>query len=473
MRFTAFFLAGIFILSNPASAAVMQSSLEDQQSVELTVYNSNLGLVKDVRSVKLPKGQGELRFMDVAASINPVSVHARALSKPENFQILDQNYEYDLMSEQKLLDKYVGKKIKVQQWSQDLNRIEEKEAVLLSNNQGQIFQINNEIFLGYPGTRVLPSLPQDLIAKPTLTWNFVSKTDKAQQLEVSYLTGDIFWKADYIVTLAEDDRALDLSGWVTIDNHSGAAYRNARLKLIAGEVNRVETPAPYAARNMMMKEAMMADAGGAQFQEKAFFEYHIYDLQRKVTIKDNQTKQINLLEVPGISAEKELTTGGGYPAFYYAQPGQPQKLDVNVTVKFKNSKENGAGMPLPAGVLRVYKKDSDASLQFVGEDRIEHTPKNEEVRVKIGKAFDVVAERVQKDYAQISQHVHESEWEITVRNHKKEPVTVGILESLSGDWKVLKNSHDYKKVDASTLRFDVTAAPEKEEKVTYRVRVTV
>jgi hypothetical protein len=223
----------------------------------------------------------------------------------------------------------------------------------------------------------------------------------------------------------------------------------------------------------MKTAVMMADAGGQPFQEKAFFEYHIYDLQRKVTVKDNQTKQINLLEVPGIPAEKEMTVEGGFPAFYYAQPGQPQKLDVNVSVKFKNSKENGAGMPLPEGILRVYKKDSDASLQFVGEDRIGHTPKNEEVRVKIGKAFDVVAERVQKDYEKISDHVHESEWEISLRNHKKEPVTVVILESVSGEWKVLKNSHSYKKVDAATLRFDVTVAPEKEEKASYRVRVTV
>lgn len=454
-----------------ASAAVTQSVIEDQQSVELTVYNSNLGLVKDVRTVNAPKGEGELRFMDVASNINPVTVHVKSLTAPSDFFVLDQNYEYDLMSEDAILNKYLGKKIKLQQWGQDLAKKETVDATLLSNNGGQIYQVGNEIYLGHPGTKILPSLPENLVAKPTLTWNFSNKSTKPQQLEVSYLTGGIGWKADYIVTLAKDDASLDLSGWVSIDNQSGAAYKNARLKLIAGEVNRVQEA--YPAPKMMMMRGAVADMAAQQFEEKSFFEYHIYDLQRKVTVKDRQTKQINLLEAQGVSAQKEMLVYGTSNYYLYGMQGQPQKQDVNVYIKFKNSKENRAGMPLPKGTLRVYKKDTDGSLQFVGEDRIEHTPKDEEVRVKIGKAFDVVAERKQTDYERISDRVHESEWEVVIRNHKQEEVTVGILEPLYGDWKVLKNSHPYQKLDAGTLRFDVKVGKDQEVKLTYRIRVTV
>lgn len=409
--------------------------------------------------------------MDVASSINPVTVHVKSLTAPSDFFVLDQNYEYDLMSEDAILNKYLGKKIKLQQWGQDLAKKETVDATLLSNNGGQIYQVGNEIYLGHPGTKILPSLPENLVAKPTLTWNFMNKSAKPQQLEVSYLTGGIGWKADYIVTLAKDDAALDLSGWVSIDNQSGAAYKNARLKLIAGEVNRVQES--YPAPKMMMMRGAVADMAAQQFEEKAFFEYHIYDLQRKVTVKDRQTKQINLLEAQGVSAQKEMLVYGTSNYYLYGMPGQAQKQDVNVYIKFKNSKENRAGMPLPEGTLRVYKKDTDGSLQFVGEDRIEHTPKDEEVRVKIGKAFDVVAERKQTNYERISDRIHESEWEVVIRNHKQEEVTIGILEPLYGDWKVLKNSHPYQKLDAGTLRFDVKAGKDQEVKLTYRIRVTV
>jgi hypothetical protein len=467
-----FFWIFLLLFIPAAQAQVSQSTIDDQKSVELTVYNSSLGLVKDVRDVKLPKGQGELRFMDVASAINPVTVKAESLTKPKEFRVLDQNYEFDLMNEQRLLDKYVGKTLKIQRWGEDVNQVEEKEAVLLSNNEGQVYRIDNEIYLDYPGIKILPSLPEDLIAKPTLTWTYTNQSSKPHQLEVSYLTGGISWKADYVVTLAADDASLDLSGWVTIDNQSGAAYRNARLKLIAGEVNRVYEKFGVRRDVMMMQPAAMEAMGGPQFEEKAFFEYHIYDLQRQVTIKDRQIKQINLLEAPGVKASKELLVQGQAPNFFYAQPGQPQKLDVQVNIKFKNSKENQAGMPLPEGILRVYKKDSDGSLQFIGEDRIEHTPKDEEVTMKIGKAFDVVAERIQTDYEQVSQRVHETEWEISVRNHKKGTITIGLEETLYGDWKIVSHSHPYEKKDAATLRFNLSVAPDKEEKVKYRVRVT-
>ena len=450
-----------------AEEKVSKSTIDDQVAVEVTVYNNNLGLIKDTRNVELPLGEGELRFMDVASHIMPVTVHAKSLNYPDDFSVLEQNYEYDLMNANKLLDKYVGKKIKIIVWNEFQDRKEVVEATLLSNNNGQIYKINDEIFLGHPGIKVLPELPENLIAKPTLTWAYDNKSKITHNLEVSYLTNNISWKADYVVALNKDDTSADISGWVTLDNKSGATYNNARLKLIAGDVHRVIEK--YEDRVYMLKQ--MERAAAPQFEEKAFFEYHIYDLQRRTTIKDKQTKQISLLEATGAEVQKELLVYGIKSYFTRLYRGQTPKQTVNVYVKFKNTKDNNLGMPLPAGIMRLYKRDDEESLQFIGEDRIDHTPKDEEVRLKIGEAFDVVAERIQTDFKQITTRLHETEWEITLRNHKKEDVTVGIVEPLYGNWTVISNSHPYKKVDAFTIRFDIEVPKDQEVKIKYRVRV--
>jgi hypothetical protein len=449
---------------------IRKSTAADQTGVEVTVYNNNLGLVKDVRQVRLGKGTGELRFMDVAASIMPVTVHVKSVDDPAGFTVLEQNYEYDLMDANKLLDKYVGKKIKLIAWNRFKDRKEEVEATLLSNNRGQVFRIGDKIYLGHPGVRVLPELPENLIAKPTLTWLYESSGDKPQKLEVSYLTNNINWKADYVVVLNKDDTAADLSGWVTLDNKSGATYKNARLKLVAGTVHRarpaqLETFAPNAA--MRMKSTRK------RFVEKAFFEYHIYDLQRKTTIKDKQTKQVSLLEAEHAEMHKELLVYAQRHFFTRPYGDRKPKQKVGVYVKFRNSKENNLGMPLPAGIMRLYKRDDDGSQQFIGEDRIGHTPKDEEVKLKIGEAFDVVAERTQVDYKRITTRMHESEWEIKVRNHKDKAVEVGLIEPLFGNWKIVSRNHPYKKLDAFTIRFDVKVPKDGETIVKYRVRVGI
>jgi hypothetical protein len=446
---------------------VSKSTIDDQVAVEVTVYNSNLALIKDTRKVSLSLGKGELRFMDVASHIMPVTVHAKSLNYPEGFSILEQNYEYDLMNANKLLDKYVGKKIKMIVWNEFQDRKEVVEATLLSNNQNQIYKINDEIFLGHPGIKVLPEIPENLIAKPTLTWLYDNKNKAGHDLEVSYLTNNISWKADYVVVLNVDDTSADVSGWVTLDNKSGATYKNASLKLIAGDVHRAEEE--FKDRVYMMKQ--MERAAAPQFEEKAFFEYHIYDLQRKTTIKDKQTKQVSLLEATGAKIQKELLVYGIKSYFTRPYRGQTPKQTVNVYVKFKNTKKNSLGMPLPAGIMRLYKQDDEGSLQFIGEDRIDHTPKDEAVSLKIGEAFDVVAERIQTDFKQITTRLHESEWEVTLRNHKEEDVKVGIVEPLYGNWTVISNSHPYEKVDAFTIRFNIDVPKDKEVKVKYRIRV--
>ncbi len=454
-----------------ADEPVLKSTMEDQTGVELTVYNGNLGLVKDTRTIDLSRGEGELRFMDVAASIMPVTVSVKSLNQPEGFTVLEQNYEYDLMSPDKLLDKFVGRKIKLIDRNEFQGTEKVVEAELLSNNGSPIYKIGDQIFLGHPGYRVLSEIPENLIAKPTLTWLYSNKGRKSHDVEVSYLTNNISWKADYVVILNDSDTQADLSGWVTVNNQSGAIYKEAKLKLIAGQINRAINNMPQVRYAM---EAMAAGATAADsFVEQAFFEYHIYDLQRKTTIKNNQTKQISLLAAEGAGVQKEMLVYGEQGYFTRRYHEQNPKQPVNVYVKIKNSEANKLGMPLPAGVMRLYKKDGSGSLQFIGEDNVEHTPKEEQIKLKVGEAFDVVAERRQTDWKEIASDVYESEWEITLRNHKKEDVTVSLIEPLYGTWQVLNNSHPFTKEDAFTIRFDVPVAKDKEVKVIYRIRVQV
>lgn len=453
----------------PAAAAEVSTSTQaDQTNVEVTVYNSNVGLIKDTRKLDLPAGQGELRFMDVAAAILPVTVHAKSINAPDQFMVLEQNYEYDLINTDKLLDKYVGKNIKLIDANPYQDRKDTIEATLISNNGGQIYKIGNEIYLGHPGIRVLPQLPENLIAKPTLMWLYENTGKQPHQLEVSYLTNNLNWKADYVLVVNKDDTLGDLSGWVTIDNTSGTAYQNAKLKLVAGELQRANV---YPASRLAMGDMMMEAKAAPQFTEQGFFEYHIYDLTRRTTIKDKQTKQISLLEAGGLSLQKEFLVRGqsNYYTYYY-RPQDP-KQPVEVYIKFKNREDNHLGMPLPAGVMRLYKEDSQKSLQFIGEDTIEHTPKNEEVKLKVGEAFDLVAERVQTNFQQITSRIFETEWELTLRNHKEEDVTIGCIEPMYGDWIIPAASHEYKKIDAFTVRFDILVPKDGEVKVKYKVRV--
>jgi len=467
IRLALFFAAVLFLPSPSGAESVSVSDAGDQTTVEVTVYNNNLGLIKDVRTVTLPSGEGELRFMDVASHIQPATVLVQSVRPSSGFTVLEQNYEYDLMNARKLLDKYVGKQIKIVDWNRFQDRKDVVEATLLANNEGQVYRIGEEIFLGHPGVKVLPELPGDLIAKPTLTWRFRNGYTEPQKLRVSYLTENIGWRADYVLLLNDDDTMADLSGWVTLDNRSGAAYRNARLKLVAGEVHRA-TPEPPG-RDPMFQAKAMAEAEG--FREEAFFEYHLYDLDRPTTIKDLQTKQIRLLEASGLGVTKELLVTSPRGFFNRRLQGPSPRQPVAAFLSFANKKENRLGRPLPAGIVRVYKEDSRGSRQFIGEDRIAHIPTGETVRLKTGESFDVVAERTQTDFKQVTRGRYETAWDVTLRNHKEEAVRVGVVERLTGHWKILTNSHDYRKVDAFSIRFDVSVPPDGETTVRYRVQV--
>jgi hypothetical protein len=448
---------------------VLSSGVEDQTAVAVTIYNVNLGLVKDEREIRIPKGTEELRFMDVASGIIPTSVYIKSLTDPSGLRILEQNYEYDLLNPQKLLDKYVNKDVKLYYKNPYTEREEITTATLLSNNGGPIFKIGDEITFGHPGRIIFPGVPENLISKPTLVWLLENNLSSKQKVEASYLTNDINWHADYVLTLNSRDDRADLSGWVTIDNKSGASYRDAKLKLIAGDVHRVKEEREY--REKMLRVAEAAARPAPQFKEEEFFEYHIYSLQRPSTIKDNQTKQINFITAGNIPVKKELVFQGSQYYYYSRYDETSPNQKVGILVEAENRKENNLGMPLPKGIIRVYKKDTEGSLQFVGEDLIDHTPKDEKIRVKVGDAFDVIASRKQTDWKKIAYDTYEAAFEISLRNHKKENVVVRVIEPIPGDWTMLSSSHEYKKTKAFTAEFNIPVPKDKEAKLTYKVRM--
>jgi hypothetical protein len=445
--------------------APLTSTLKDQQDVSVTVYNSNVGLVKDTRIIDFKPGIHELKFMDVAAKIDPTTVHIKSLINGLSLNVLEQNYEYDLLSPQKLLEKFVGQKVQLATINPDTKKEEIVEATLLSTQGGNIFQIGDKIHIGHYGRVLLSKIPENLIPQPTLVWMLENKLLKPQKLEASYLTSGINWKADYVTVLNKLDTMTDLTGWVTIDNRSGTTYQNALLKLVAGDIHRVEQEMKmdYARPMAAAKEVSQ------QFKEESFFEYHLYTLDRRTTIKDNQTKQMTLLDANQVPIKK-LFIFAGYPQYYYSQYQGSNKQKVGVFLELENTKKNNLGIPLPKGTIRVYKEDQDGSLQFVGEDRIDHTPKDEKLKIKIGEAFDVVGERIQTDYKRLGSNLFEVAFEVSLRNHKKEDIKVLVEEPIPGDWEMLSNTHSYEKLSAHLIRFEVPVAKDKEEKVKYRIR---
>lgn len=424
--------------------------------VGLTVYNQDFALVREVRPIQLPRGTATIRFKDVAARIDPTSVRFKSLTAPDKVAILEQNFEYDLVSSEKLLQKYVDEKIRLlakEERFYEGTLLNAADDLVLQDASGQIRIIKaKEIQI-----LEFPQLPEGLITRPTLVWLLDSQRSGQHEAEVSYLTDGINWHAEYVAAVNEEDTRLELGGWVSIDNRSGTAYRDAKLKLVAGEVHRVKPRAPT--RPERLVQADVFAKGVPQFEEKAFFEYHLYTLTRPATVKDNQIKQLSLFPSADVGVEKILIYDG-------AQEG----TKVKVNLEFKNSKKNGLGIPLPEGKLRVYKRDQDQSLEFVGEDLIDHTPIDEKVRVFLGNAFDVVGERRQTELNKITDRSREETYEIKLRNHKENAIEVLALEHLWGDWKITKSTHEYRKKDARTVEFPLPVPKDGETILTYTVR---
>ena len=451
-----------------------RSTQNDQQSVAVTIYNQDLALVKDTRKVKLKTGLNALAMRDVSAQIRPETALLRSINAPGSLTLLEQNFDFDLLSPEKMLEKYVGKTVTIIKTNPVTGAETSEQATVLSANNGAVLKIGNRIVTGIPGRIEYDDVPANLRDRPTLITQVNNKGAQDQTVELSYLTGGLGWKADYVAELNDKEDKLDLSGWVTLTNTSGASYKNAKLQLVAGDVNRVQQNMRPMMKTMHM-EAGMADAA-APMAEEGLLEYHLYTLDRPTTIAENQTKQVALLSASGVPTRKELVLKGA-DYYYGGQYGEiGTKIKVGVFIEFENKEASKLGMPLPKGTLRVYKKDSKGNAQFVGEDNIDHTPKNEAVRLKLGDAFDVTADKKQTDFKILPNPVKghsafESAYEITLKNAKKERVTVTVQEPIGGDWKILSESAPHTKANSHLAVWKIDVPAESSTTLTYRALV--
>ena len=444
---------------------LLETDLDDRKEITLSIYNDNFAFIREIREVILPTGIAELRYRDIPERINPGSVRIRSLNRMGGMTCLEQNFEYLPVTPQRLMEYYVGHKVKLLEKDDFSGTQGALEAELVSHHQGPIYRIGNEIHIGHPGRMVLPEIPDHFMDQASLLCKISTRSAGMHPLEVSYLTEDLDWEADYAISLNDDNTRGDLSAWITIQNNSETEFHDARIQLLAGKVSRIKEP-----RLIRMREAEDSGALLKDRTEEALFEYHLYHVPEKVTLKGKQTKQIHLFSAERIPVKKELRYYGGqnYYRQRYRDTEKPQP--VGVYLEFENRKTFYLGIPLPEGIIRVYQKDSKGAIQFLGENRISHTPEDERVRVKTGYASDLIVERRQMDWSKPSSELIEAAWEIVIRNHKDEAAWIVVFESLPGDWEVIESTHHWKKEEAHTLRFDLSVAPKSEEVIHYRVR---
>ena len=442
------------------------STEKEQVGLAVTIYNGDLALVKDARKVRLGTGENPLAWRNVSARMQPETALLRSLEgKP--FALLEQNFDFDLLTPHKLLEKAVGQDIRVVKIHPTSGAETYESATILSANDGVVLKFKDRIETGVPGRLAFDTVPANLRDRPTLSMLLDVDKGGEQAMELSYLTGGLNWKADYVAELSGKEDSLDLNGWVTLTNVSGTAYRNARLQLVAGDVNRVQ---PERAPMVMMRDMMVKAAATPAMQEEALLDYHLYTLERPTSILDNQTKQVALLSAQKVPARKEYRLDGAdyYYGGQYAELGR--RMKPGVFLQFDN-KGGQMGIPLPKGTVRVYKKDSAGRAQFVGEDRIDHTAKNETVRLKLGEAFDITADKKQTSFEKVSNRVFESAYQVEIRNAKNEPVEVKVVEPISGDWQMLSESLPHDKTTARTAVWKVPVPADGKTVLTWKVRV--
>jgi hypothetical protein len=469
-------LAASFCLQ-PAHA---EQKVGDSTNVSLTIYNQNFGMVKDIRPIDLKAGMNDVRFEDVATQIDPTSVSFQSLTAPNSVLVREQNYQYDLLNPTTILSKSIGKQATFRQFIGN-GQVNQITGILLNapiatvttdsytttQSQGLVIKSGDSVILNPEGQIELTTLPAGLISKPSLLWKIETDKPGTHKTEIAYQTQGLNWHCDYIAVANEDDSKVDLNSWVTLNNSSGASYKDASLKLVAGTPHLVPKAAPKARSDSNAAYSLSASSAG--FAEESFAEYHLYKMNGKTDVNQNETKQISLFTASDIQATRTYVTKS-QPVFWQ-MPEQDLFQPVQVTLEIKNSKANNLGMPLPQGKMRVYKKDLDGSLQFVGEDAIKHTPADETIRLQLGDVFDVVSERKQTNFLQISDHTTRLSWEIALRNHKDKPVTIFVVELGRGQWKILNSSNPFVKKDASTFEFKVPIPARGETKVTYQIEI--
>lgn len=450
----------------------------ERQSVALTIYNQGTGLVQDRRLFTFAPGENQLNFTDVAAQIDPTSVQFSSITDPEGTTVLEQNYAYDLVNSLALLNRYVDQRIEVHANNGTLYA-----GILLSGQGGDIIlRADDGQIVVLPVAAIedmrFPDLPGGLITRPTLRWLLQSAAGGDQQVELTYLTGGLTWAADYTVLLAADNSNLNLNGWVTLNNTSGATFTDALVKLIAGDVNRLPQPQM---RNEAVMYDMMSAAAAAPVAERSFSEYHLYEIQRPVTVADNETKQVEFVTATNVPANTFYVYNGSGPFYGYGSPisdqyyGQSGITNVQNYLEFSTAEDGGVGAALPAGRIRVYQQDIDGAALLIGENQIDHTARGESIQLFLGNAFDLVGERTQTNFNMIARNVVEETYEIRLRNRKdSDTVEIRVPETLFrwSNWEIINASDSYEKVNSNSIEFRVSVEPGQERVITYTVRYT-
>ncbi len=464
----------------------------------ITVYNQNFGVVRDTVPLDLKAGVSDVSYSGVTAQLEPESVILRDPSGKIALSVVEQSYRGDPVDQTRLLQMFEGKTIRFLKVVDDKEVIQEGKivrapsTVMTKNQYGNqqmkvlepIIEVDGQLQTRLPGVPLFPSLGDDSVLLPTLSWKLFSDQAASFDAQLSYLTNGMSWKADYNLVLPEQGDDVTLTGWVSIENNTGKTFEDATIKLIAGDVNKVQPPSPQLARAVY--EMSMADAvmKAPQVEEKKFDEFHMYSLPLPTTLRDAETKQVEFVRAESVPTKKRYVYDGAnlpYNWRYYGgvnnnqNYGQNAKPDVEIYRELENREENGLGVPLPAGRMRFYRMDDDGQLEFTGENTIDHTPKNETVRVYLGNAFDLVGERTRTNfYKHPSQDMMRESFEIEIRNRSEETVTVQVVEHLYrwSNWEILKPSQPFEKTDAQTIEFPVTVAPDGTAKVSYTVEYT-
>ena len=469
---------------NPLLLLLLITAMPLNAEPALTVYNQNFAVVRETVPLDLKAGVSESRYSDMVSQLEPDSVILRDPSGKAKFQILEQNYRNDRVTQALLLSLFEGKSIDF--FIKEPNKPDAtvQGKIIRSGyktNTQPVIEVNGKLQFSLPGLPIFPSLGDDTVLNPTLTWKIESTAAAKFDAELAYVTGGFTWEADYNIVSPEKGNVVDLVGWVTIKNQSGKTFKDARVKLMAGEVNKIEPPEPQRLRGFAMK-AMAAPADmAAPVSEKAFDEFHLYSLANKTTLRDQETKQVEFVRATAVKMERVYVYDGAQLGgwrvgmAYGGDPGYGAESNKKVSVyrEFKNSQENNLGVPLPKGRVRFYTQDNaDQSLQFVGENSIDHTPKDELVRLYTGDSFDLVGERKRTDFkVNESNHSASESFEVKLRNRKKEPVEIRVVEHLFrwANWVIKEKSHPFEKKDAQTIEFRVPLKPDQEQTVTYTV----
>jgi hypothetical protein len=471
------------LITAAAMTLVLGGQTAPSYGPEVTIYNQGFGFVKEIRNLQLKMGRQEISITDVPAQIDTTSVAFKSLSGPDSFDLLEQNYQYDLVNAEAILNKAVGQRIRLVRHFGNL--AETLEGTLMSSPtavtnaaggmgmeyNGMVVRLDDgHIILNPEGEVEVLSIPEGMISVPTLMWDVDAHRSGPDRVELSYITQGMRWEANYVMTLDSNAGTAGLQGWVTLDNRSGATYKNARLKLLAGNVNvdRRTAGIVFKAANA----APMGGRGGGGFAQEQLFEYHLYTLGRPATIRDKESKQLSLLSGDGVPFKKRLIIDAlrDYGTYYPSEGeigGGTQHAQVRV--EFVNDEKSNLGMPLPAGKFRIYQRDKSGSVQMLGEDSIEHTPKNEKVSLKVGEAFDVVSNRKRLSFQVLGANRYRETFQIEVRNRKETEETVEVLERHFGDWSVDKSSDPFTKEDANTMRYVLDLKPNEVHTITYTV----